>query len=77
MREMYGPVKGNELWGIGRNDELEATIKGENIVRFIEWQRIRWVGHIDRMQETAIPKKDVGKVVCKKTKRKAKNEMAG
>jgi hypothetical protein len=40
LREMCGPVKGNELWRIGRNDELEAIIKGENIVRFIEWQRI-------------------------------------
>jgi len=28
-------VKENELWRIRRNDELEAIIKGENIVRFI------------------------------------------
>jgi len=57
LRKMYGLVKGNELWRIRRNDGLEAIIKGENIVRFIEWQRIRWLGHIERMQETAIPKK--------------------
>ena len=53
----YGPVKENELWRIRRNDELEAIIKGENIVRFIKCQRIRWLGHIERMQDTAIPKK--------------------
>ena len=35
LREIYGPVKGNELWRIGRN-ELEAIIKAENIVRFIK-----------------------------------------
>jgi len=35
------PVKENELWRIRRNDELEAIIKGENIVRFIKCQRIR------------------------------------
>ena len=29
LREMYGPVKENELWRTGRNDELEAIIKGE------------------------------------------------
>jgi hypothetical protein len=32
-------------------------------------------GHIERMQDTAIPKKDVRKAVCNKTKRKTKNEM--
>ena len=57
LREMYGPVKENELWRIRRNDELEAIIKGENIVRFIKCKRIRRLGHIERMQDTAIPKK--------------------
>jgi hypothetical protein len=50
-------VKENESWRIRRNDELEAIIKGMNIVRFIKSQRIRWLGHTERMQDTAIPKK--------------------
>ena len=74
--KIYGPVKENYLRRIRRNDELEATIKGENIVRFIKCQKIRWLGHIERMQDTAIPKKYVRKAVCNKTKRKTKNEMA-
>jgi len=77
LRKIYGPVKENELWRIQRNDELEAIIKEENIVRFIKCQRIRWLGHIERIQDTAIPKKNVRKAVCNKTKRKTKNEMAG
>ena len=36
LRKIYGPVKENDLWRIRRNDELEAIIKGENIVRFIK-----------------------------------------
>ena len=55
--KIYGPVKEKELWRIWRNDELEAIIKGQNIVRFIKCQRIRWLGHMERMQDTAIPKK--------------------
>ena len=36
LRKMYGAVKENEFWRIRRNDELEAIIKGENIVRFMK-----------------------------------------
>jgi hypothetical protein len=75
LRKIYRPVKEYELWRIRRNDELEAIINGENIVRFIKYQIIRWLGHIERKQDTAIPpKKDIiRKVVCNKTKRKTKN----
>ena len=52
------------------NDELEAVIKGENIVRFIKCQRIRWLGHVERMQHTAIPKKMYGKLYA--TRRRPK-----
>jgi hypothetical protein len=49
-------VAENKLWRVRRNDELETIIKGENIVKFIKCQRIRWRGHIETMQDTAILK---------------------
>jgi hypothetical protein len=72
LRRIYGPVKENESCRIRRNDELEAIIKGENIVRFIILLSYR------KNPGYRNPKKDViWKAVCNKTKRKTKNEMAG
>ena len=67
-------MKENELWRNRRNDELEAIIKGENIVRSIKGQRIQWLGHIERMQHTAIPKKMMyGKLYA--TRRRGRPKM--
>ena len=33
--------------------------KGENIVKWIEGQRIRWLGHLERMDEDRMPQKDL------------------
>jgi hypothetical protein len=74
VRIIYGPVKDKELWRVRRNDELEIIIKGENIVRFIRCQSIRWLGNIERMQDTAIPKKMLyGKLYA--TRRRGRRRM--
>jgi hypothetical protein len=73
LRKIYGPVKENELWRIRQNNELEAIIKGGNIVRFSKCQRIRWLGHIERMQDTDIPKKMYGKLYA--TRRRGRPRM--
>jgi len=74
LRKIYGPVKENELRRIRRNDELEVIIRGENTVTFIKCQRIRWLGHIERMQDTAIPKKMLyGKLYA--TRRRGRPKM--
>ena len=33
------------------NQEIEALIKQENILRFIKSQRLAWYGHVNRMED--------------------------
>jgi hypothetical protein len=44
IRRIYEAVMGNNVWRIRYNEELNTLLKGEDIVRFIKSQRIRWWG---------------------------------
>jgi hypothetical protein len=57
--------------------ELEDIIKGENIFKFIKSQRIRWLGHIERMQVTAIPKKMYRKLYRTRRRGRPKTRWLG
>jgi hypothetical protein len=50
ISKIYGPVMENNMWRIRYNEEINTLLKGEDIVRFIKSQRIRWLGHVKRMQ---------------------------
>jgi hypothetical protein len=39
--------------------ELEKMNGGENIVKWIKGQRISWLGHLERMEEDRMPKKEL------------------
>jgi hypothetical protein len=51
---MYGPI---HIWRIRNNEELNRSINEEDIVKFIKAQRIRWLGHVKRMEVGAMPRK--------------------
>jgi virulence-associated protein VapD len=57
LRKIYGPVKEGDTWRIRYNEELNRFIKGDNIVKFINAQRIRWLGHVKIMEAGAIPRR--------------------
>ena len=45
-----------DTWRIRYNEELNRFIKGKDIVKFIKAQRIRWLGHVKRMEAGAMPR---------------------
>jgi hypothetical protein len=51
----YGPVMENNIWRIRYNGEINALLI-EDVVRFIKSQRLRWLGHVERMEDNAMPK---------------------
>jgi hypothetical protein len=47
----------NNSWRIRYNEDISKLLKAEDIVRFIKSQRIRWLGHVERMEDKAMPKR--------------------
>jgi hypothetical protein len=65
--KIYGPVMDKGVCRIRYNVELYRFMGGKDIVGFIKAQRIQWVGHVDRMDEMAIPKRVLkGKLYAKR-----------
>jgi hypothetical protein len=58
----------NNEWRIKYNKGLNTLLK-EDIVRFIKSQRIRWLGHVERMEINAMPKRMLkGRLYSKRKK---------
>jgi hypothetical protein len=50
--KIYGPTKLIDgIWRIKTNEELDNLIEHENIIQIIKAQRLRWLGHVERMPE--------------------------
>jgi hypothetical protein len=47
----------DSTWRIRYNEELNGFIKGEDMVKFIKAQRIRWLGHVKGMEAGALPRR--------------------
>jgi hypothetical protein len=56
IRKIYGPVKEGTSWRIRTNKEIKYILHGADIVKFIKTSRIRWYGHVIRMQNQRMPK---------------------
>jgi hypothetical protein len=58
LRKIFVPIQiGKYIWRIRNNAELGQVIKGADIVRFIKAKRVKWLGHIQRMDTSRIAKR--------------------
>jgi len=73
FRRIYGPKYESGEWKSRTNRELEEMSKGENIVKWIKGQRISWLGHLERMEEERMPKKNFTQEL-ERTRKKGKTQ---
>jgi len=50
-RKIFGPVNIDSIWRIRNNMDIDKLIEVAYIVRFITAQRIKWLGHVQRMDQ--------------------------
>jgi hypothetical protein len=49
-RKFYRPTKHIDCtWRVKTNEQLDNLIEHKNIIHFIKAQRLRWLGHAERM----------------------------
>jgi hypothetical protein len=50
-------VRQGREWRIRNNDEIDNIIRRKYIVRFVKTRRISWIGHVERMEDSRMPKR--------------------
>ena len=57
LRRIFGPTqKASIEWRLKTNEELAETINNENIVRYIKYKGLGWLGHVERMTNKRVAK---------------------
>ena len=56
LRRIFGPKRDeNGQWRRLHNEELHSLYRSHNIVRVIQFRRLRWTGHVARIEESRSP----------------------
>lgn len=74
IRKIYGGVKENNEWRIRYNNEINDILENGDIVRFIKSRRIQWFGHLQRMEDSRMPKRILNAKVYN-TRRRGRPKM--
>jgi hypothetical protein len=66
---IYGPVKQGREWRIRNNEEIDNIIRKKDIVTVVKARRISWVGHVERMEDSRMPKRVIREKIYTTRKR--------
>jgi hypothetical protein len=66
LRKIFGPINDQGAWRKRYNHELYNLYKGPDTVASIKSQRLRWAGHVARMDDERFPKKALTKKLDQK-----------
>jgi hypothetical protein len=71
LRAIFGPTNDNGEWRIKYNDELYTLYKESDIITYSKINRLRWAGHVIRLEEQNPAKRVFAAVV------EGRNQRAG
>jgi hypothetical protein len=57
LRRIYGPIKDRDQWRYRFNKELYDLFKEPRLSVVIRIARLRWAGHVARMDENCMPRR--------------------
>jgi Holliday junction resolvase-like predicted endonuclease len=56
-------------WRIRNNEEIDNIIRKKDIVRFVKARRISWIGHVERVEDSRMPKSVMREKIYTRRKR--------
>jgi hypothetical protein len=62
VRRIYGPINEGESWRIRTHKEIEDILEEADTVKFIKSLRLRFCGHIERMNNERMLKNMTNKM---------------
>ncbi|XP_066901575.1 uncharacterized protein [Halyomorpha halys] len=57
LRKIFGTVKEDHRWRIRSNDEIKELYGEPDILCAIKKSRLRWLGHVERIETCRLPKR--------------------
>jgi hypothetical protein len=69
IRTIYGPVRQGMEWRTRNNEEIDNILRKEDIVRFVRARTISWISHVERRENSRMPKRVMREKIYTRRKR--------